>query len=83
MLSAPASLIVKQKFDTGIEDLEVDITPLVEYWFAGTQNNYGFVRIKLDGAYEASGTMNTSGSAKSYYTKRFLEETVNFFLNAQ
>jgi len=78
VLTSPASLTVKQKFDTGVEDLEVDITPLMEYWLAGTQNNYG-VRIKLDGEYEASGTMNTSGSARSYYTKRFFGRNSEFF----
>ena len=78
VLASPASLTVKQKFDTGVEDLEVDITPLMEYWLAGTQDNYG-VRIKLDGEYEASGTMNTSGSARSYYTKRFFGRNSEFF----
>jgi|TARA_R110000824_G_scaffold170181_5_gene347495 hypothetical protein len=78
VLAAPASLTVKQKFDTGVEDLEIDITPLVEYWIAGSQNNFG-VRIKLDGSYEASGSGNTSGSARSYYTKRFFGRNTEFF----
>ena len=29
-------------FETGVEDLEVDVTHLVEQWLAGTKNNYGF-----------------------------------------
>jgi|7_EtaG_2_1085326.scaffolds.fasta_scaffold00051_44 hypothetical protein len=73
-----SSLFPKQKFKNGIEDLEVDITALVEYWLAGTQNNYG-IRIKLDGSYEAYATGNTSGSQKSYFTKRFFGRNTEYF----
>ena len=71
----------EQTFETGLEDLEVDITSLVEKWVAGTYNNYG-VGIKLSSSYEAyyssstgvnDGSIinNTDGATKSYYTKRF------------
>ena len=39
-------------FDTGIEDLEIDVTPLVEEWIAGTKDNYGF-GVHLTGTQEA------------------------------
>jgi len=41
-----------QTFSTGLEDLEIDVTPLVEQWIAGTYSNYG-VGIKLSASYEA------------------------------
>jgi hypothetical protein len=42
---------------TGLEDIEVNITPLVEQWIAGTYSNYG-VGIHFSASYEAfvSGT---------------------------
>ena len=49
-----------QTFSTGLEDLELDITPLVEQWIAGTYSNYG-VGIHLSASYEAyeSGSADT------------------------
>jgi len=47
-----------QTFSTGLEDLEINITPLVEQWIDSTYPNYG-VGIKLSASYEAS----ESGSA--------------------
>ena len=78
-----------QTFETGLEDLEVNITPLVEKWIAGTQNNYG-VEILLSSSYEAyfssssgvdSGSViqNTAGATKSYYTKRFFARGSQYF----
>jgi hypothetical protein len=42
---------------TGLEDIEVNITPLVEQWIAGTYSNYG-VGVHFSASYEAfvSGT---------------------------
>ena len=47
-------------FSTGLEDLELDITPLVEQWIAGTYSNYG-IGVHLSASYEAyeSGSANT------------------------
>ena len=78
-----------QTFETGLEDLEVDITPLVEKWIAGTQDNYG-VEVLLSSSYEAyfssssgvdSGSViqNTVGATKSYYTKRFFARGSQYF----
>jgi len=80
-----------QTFATGLEDLEVDITGLVELWSAGTIDNYG-VGVHLTGTFEGyynstnDGTYsgyieNTTGSTISYYTKRFFaRETQYFFM---
>ena len=50
--------VFSQSFTTGLEDLEVDITPLVEQWIAETWGNYG-VGIHLTASQEAK----HSGSA--------------------
>jgi len=49
----------KQSFTTGLEDLELDITPLVEQWIDGTYSNYG-VGVHLSASSEAyeSGSAN-------------------------
>ena len=83
-----------QDFSTGLEDLEVDITPLVEGWIGGTLGNYG-VGVKLSASYEAyysssywgfSGVkyvdgilLNTTGAQKSYYTKKFFARNSQYF----
>jgi len=77
-------------FDKGIEDLEVDVTPLVEEWIAGTKDNYGF-GVHLTGTQEAyySGSAgadsadgelnNLSGSQYSFYTKKFFGRNSEFY----
>jgi len=63
-------------FDTGFEDIELDITPLVEQWVnsagntLGSKSNYG-VGIHLKG--------NEEDALKSYYTKRFFARGSQFF----
>ena len=49
-----------QTFSTGLENMEIDITPLVEQWIDSTYSNYG-VGIHMSASYEAyiSGTANT------------------------
>jgi len=54
------------------ENVEVDITPLMEHWIAGTLANNG-VGIMLSGTYE-DGT-----NLRSYYTKKFFARTTEFF----
>jgi len=72
----------EQSFDTGLEDLSVDITTLVEQWIdggtLGDKDNYG-VLIKLSSSYEASGSTNLNGATISYYTKKFFSRTSEFF----
>ena len=78
-----------QAFDSGLEDLEVDISDLVEKWIAGTQGNYG-VGVRLSSSLEAyfssstgqnSGSLihNTNGATTSYYTKRFFTRGSQYF----
>jgi len=78
-----------QSFATGLEDLEIDITGLVELWSAGTIANYG-VGVHLTGTYEgyyansADGTYNgwledPTGSTISYYTKRFFARGTQYY----
>ena len=79
----------KQTFRTGLEDLEIEVTPLVEHWVAGTIDNYG-VGIHLTSSQEASASVGdntttpavlplTGGATFSYYTKRFFARTTEFF----
>ena len=57
-------------FDNGTEDLEVDITGLVEEWAAGTIPNYG-VGVHLSSSEETA--------TRSYYTKKFFARGSEFF----
>lgn len=57
-------------FATGIEDLEVNVTDLVEQWVAGTKSNYG-VGIMLTSSIETA----TSSS----YTKKFYARSSEYF----
>jgi len=73
-----ASSSFTASFDSGVEDMELDITTLVEQWLGGAANeavlgsktNYG-VGIKFP---------DTSESAtRSYYTKQFYARGTEFF----
>jgi hypothetical protein len=83
----------EQTFSTGLEDVEIDITRLVEDWITGTAGekfeNYG-VGVRLSSSYEAyfsssnqqnSGSViyNISGATKSYYTKRLFARGTQYF----
>ena len=57
-----ASFNYSQYFDTGIENVDLDITPLVVNWIRGDIDNYGVI-VSLSGAYEST--------SRSYYTKKF------------
>ena len=78
-------------FPQGYEDLEVDITSLVEQWVDGTYSNNG-VGIHLTASQEAyhssstgadSGNIinNLSGSTDSYYTKKFFSRSTQYFFS--
>ena len=68
----------KQYFENGTEDLEVNITELVEEWINVSsltdpdRTNYGIL-LKLSGSYE-DGTRKSS-----YYTKKFFSRSSEFF----
>jgi hypothetical protein len=67
-----------QAFSTGLEDLELDITSLVEEWIDGTKENYG-VGLRLTSSQEASSSANPDGAETSYYTKRFFARGTQYF----
>lgn len=67
-----------QTFETGLENLELDVTPLVEHWIAGTIDNYG-VGIRLSSSYEGSSSINPDGATVSYYIKKFFSRTSQYF----
>jgi len=75
----------EQRFPQGYEDMEIDISNLVEKWIAGTFSNYG-IGVRLTGSQEAyaaaaSGSViaNTGGAKQSYYTKKFFARSSEFF----
>lgn len=57
-------------FEEGTEDLEVDITSLVEDWISGDKDNNGLM-VKLSSSYEQDN--------RSYYTKKFFSRSSEFF----
>lgn len=72
--SKPTEYTFTQSFDTGFEDLEIDVSHLVEDWIKGVDGdgieNYGF-GIRLDDSYETA--------TDSYYTKMFFARGSQFF----
>jgi len=87
--SSPAGKppMYRQDFSTGLEDLEIDITGLVEHWIAGDIGNYG-VGVMLSSSYETyydssiqtGGILpNTGGVEASYYIKRFFSRTTQYY----
>jgi len=83
-----------QTFDTGTEDLEMDITPLVEQWINSAGNVFGDkssarygLGVHLTSSQEAKYTgkeengilNNPTGSIRSYYTKKFFARGSEFF----
>ena len=69
-------------FDVGNEDMEIDVTPLVEEWLTGSagggKDNYGFA-VKLPNYLEGSSSSNPTGSRFSYYTKKFFARGTEFW----
>jgi hypothetical protein len=65
-----ASPTAQQDFDTGIENLSVDVSSMVEQWLAGTKTNYGF-GVRLSSSLEQA--------AQSYYTKKFFARGSEYF----
>lgn len=71
---APTEYLFDQHFDTGFENLEVDVSHLVEDWIKGSSGggltNYGF-GVRLTGSDE--------DATDSYYTKMFFARGSQFF----
>ena len=59
-------------FSNGLEDIELDITQIVEDWATGSIENNGFL-IKLSGSFE------DASMARSFYTKRFSARSSEYF----
>ena len=89
IVTSSGDYLYEQTFSNGLEDINLNITPLVERWIAGDIDNYG-VLIKLSSSYEgyfssSSGTNsgsvihNPDGATKSYYTKRFFARGTQYF----
>ena len=93
-LTGAADPRFKQTFSNGLENLEIDISPLVEHWIAGTKTNYGvgiFLSSSFEAYYSASNSTvitplytgsiinNTGGAQDSYYTKRFFGRGTQYF----
>ncbi|MBV03491.1 MAG: hypothetical protein CML45_03760, partial [Rhodobacteraceae bacterium] len=76
-------------FSEGHEDVELDITAMVEEWIATTQTNYGlgvFLTASYEGYVSNSNGLddgpilhNPDGQKKSFYTKRFFSRSSEFF----
>lgn len=70
----------------GIDDVEIDITTLVEQWIAGSKANYG-LGIKLVQSQEPkyvnatadNFVQNLDGATKSYFTKKLFARSSEFF----
>lgn len=90
-----ASPVYTSTFDDGTEDLEVDITELVEQWIKGSssggKNNYGiglFLTSSQEAYFSSSSGQddpigyqlhNPSGAKESFYTKKFFARGTEFF----
>jgi hypothetical protein len=68
--SAPLEYTFTQDFDTGFEDLEIDVSHLVEDWISGDLDNYGF-GVHL--------TSSDETASNSYYTKKFFARGSQYF----
>ena len=68
-VSQPLRYVKSQAFDDGTEDLEIDVSVIVEDWLAGTIDNYGFGIFLTSSLEEA---------ARSYYTKKFFARGTEF-----
>jgi hypothetical protein len=67
-------------FDKGDEDIDINVTTLVDQWLSGSKQNYGF-GIKLSSSYEASSSANPDGAQFSYYTKKFFARSSEYFFD--
>ena len=67
-----ASYEQRQLFEIGNEDLNVDVTRIVEDWIRETIPNYGFV-VKLSSSYE------NGDQKQSFYTKKFSARGTEYF----
>jgi hypothetical protein len=69
-----------QYFESGLENLEVDVTILMEEWMRTepVYHNYGF-GVMLTASQESTASYNLTGAMTSFYTKRFFSRTSQYF----
>ena len=70
LTGSSSQYVTSQSFDNGTEDLEIDVTTIVEDWLDGTIDNYGF------GVFLTS---SLEQAARSYYTKKFFARGTEFY----
>ena len=76
-------------FESGGEDIELDVTEAIEEWAYGHKENYGFgifLTSSQEGYFSSSAGVdsgsilqNTEGQTESFYTKRFFARGTEFF----
>ena len=59
-------------FPVGDEDLEVDVTTLVDQWIAGSKTNYGMM-IRMSSSLESA--------PESFFTKKFFARSTEFYFS--
>jgi hypothetical protein len=69
--------VVYQTFETGLEEMKVDITSIVEKWLSNVTENNGLL-VKLSGSQE---DLIESDLQESFYTKKFSARTTQFFFS--
>ena len=69
-LTSSGDLFFEQTFNSGLEDLSIDVTSQVERWLNALTGNYGF------GVFMTS---SVEGDTVSYYTKKFFGRGSEFF----
>ena len=84
-----ASPTFNQAFETGLEDLKIDVSDLVEQWLKGSKANYGFgVRLadNFETYFSSSTRANTgsvlhniAGQQRSFFRKKFFGRDSEFF----
>jgi len=67
-----AAPIFPVNFPVGDEDLEVDVTTLVDQWVAGSKNNNGFM-VRMSSSLESA--------PESFFTKKFFGRTSEFYFS--
>ena len=70
--STHASPIFTANFPVGDEDLEVDVTTLVDQWIAGSKTNYGMM-IRMSSSLESA--------PESFFTKKFFARSTEFYFS--
>ncbi len=70
--STHASPIFDASFSVGDEDLEVDVTTLVDQWIAGSKNNNGFM-VRMSSSLESA--------PESFFTKKFFARSTEFYFS--